>query len=66
MNGEETSAKPFMSGQLGHIALLLEAILAELRYMRGLNSEDEAYRQNQGADFQRPLAEFQEQRHRLF
>jgi hypothetical protein len=66
MNPEDSSAKPFMSGQLGHIALLLEAVLAELRYMRGLTSEDEAYRKSQGADFQRPLAEFQEQRRRLF
>ncbi len=66
MSAPDIHGKPLMTPQLHHIALLLEAILAELRYARGLSVAEEAYRQSHEADFQRPLSELQGLRRELF
>ena len=60
------STKPVLSPQLGHIAMLLEALLAEARFLRGLSAADETFRERKDADYQKPLRELQDERRALF
>jgi hypothetical protein len=57
---------PSLSTKLRHIALLLEAIVAELRCIRGLGEQDAPFLAERGADYFVPLEKLQEQRRDLF
>jgi len=63
--GTKTGAVPRLSRELEHVALLLEAVLAELRLMGGLKERDARFI-NGSADYDLYLDELQEKRRALF
>ncbi len=53
----ENAPRHFLSRDFSYIALLLEGILGELRYMRGLDPADASFSSREEAAFALPMEE---------